>query len=207
MNVSDLLASTSLPGTELPQRGIFLGRAGALLPLPEASTLPPVDAALFSATALGSLFRATQAGWTLYLIGNEEAVANGMVAEPAWERFEGELRAFLAAQGIPVKRHYACLEHPQGKGKHRRDSVFLFPNTGALYHAAQEDGIDLGQSWLIAHRTCELAAGWRAGCRTAGIGSCSETAHADLHVEPQVSAASLDEALSLVLSADSYARR
>jgi histidinol phosphatase-like enzyme len=205
MNAPDLLSSTSIPGTEAPRRGLFLGRAGALLSPLSAPPLPHVEPALFSHEALGRLFRATQAGWCLYLVGNEEAVAHGAVADAAWETFETDLLAFLEAQGIPVKRNYACLDHPQGKGKHRRDSVFLFPNTGALYHAAQADGIDLGQSWLIAHRTAELAAGWRAGCHTVGVARNAAGAEQDLHVEPEIRAESLADALSLLLASDAYA--
>jgi histidinol phosphatase-like enzyme len=207
MNVSDLLASSSIPGTELPRRGLFVGRAGFLPAFSKAAALPRVEAALFSAADLSSLFRATQAGWTLYLIGNEEPVAQGTLAEETWRVFEAELLAFLAGQGIPVKRDYACLDHPRGRGKHRRDSVFLFPNTGALYHAAQEDGTELRESWVVARRSSELAAGWRAGCRTAGVGVCAETGPGALHVEPEVAGQSLAETLSRILAADAYARR
>jgi D-glycero-D-manno-heptose 1,7-bisphosphate phosphatase len=207
MNASDLLLSASIPGTDAPKRGLFLGRAGSLLPFVKSPPLPEIAPALFSDAALGSLFRATQAGWIVYLLGNEEAVASGTVSDGEWERFESDLLTFLAAQGVAVRRNYACLEHPRGKGKHRRDSVFLFPNTGALYHAAQADGIDLTHSWLVAHRTCELAAGWRAGCRTLRVGSSSEVVDADLAVEPEISVASLADALSILLSNDAYAHR
>jgi D-glycero-D-manno-heptose 1,7-bisphosphate phosphatase len=206
MNASDLLTSASLPGTEPPRRALFLGRSGSLLPVTKTS-LPKLEPEFFSGPAAGALFRAAQAGWIVYLVGNAEPVAEATVAETAWERFESELLSGLAAHGIPVRHHYACLDHPQGKGKHRRDSVFLFPNTGALYHAAQEDGIDLSQSWVVAHRTCELAAGWRAGCRTARVGRSAEGAEGDLAVEPHIDAASLSQALALILSADKFARR
>jgi histidinol phosphatase-like enzyme len=207
MNASDLLLSLPIPGTDAPKRGLFLGRAGSLLPALDSDPLPEIAPALFSGAALGSLFRAAQAGWILYLLGNEESVANGAIPDAAWERFERELLAFLDAQGIPVRRNYACLEHPRGKGKHRRDSVFLFPNTGALYHACQADGIDLAHSWLVAHRTCELAAGWRAGCHTVRVGTSTETHGEDLDVESEIAVASLADALSILLSSDAYAHR
>ena len=207
MNASDLLSSASIPGTDAPKRGLFLGRAGSLLPYLKSAPLPRIEPALFSDAALGSLFRATQSGWIVYLLGNEEAVANGAVPDAAWERFEADLLAHLAAQGIAIRRSYACLDHPRGKGKHRRDSVFLFPNTGALYHACQADGIDLAHSWLVAHRTCELAAGWRAGCRTVRIGACREVVGEELAVESEIAVESLSEALSILLSTDAYAQR
>jgi histidinol phosphatase-like enzyme len=161
----NLLLPPPLPGTELPPKALFVGRWGALLQRPKKGVCTRFSDAQFSPGALPLLFRAGQSGWKLYLIGNEEAVATGRMAESAWERFEADLLAHLSGQGIGIARHYACLDHVRGKGRRRRDSVFQFPNTGALYHAAQEDGIDLHRSWLVGDDAAELAAGWRAGCR------------------------------------------
>jgi histidinol phosphatase-like enzyme len=207
MHARELFSSPSIPGTETPQRALFVGRNGALLDGARSAAGKPLDRAHFSDAALGLLFRATQARWNVYLIGNEEAVAHGRLPESGWARFEADLLAFLAGQGVSVKRNYACLDHPRGKGKHRRDSVFLFPNTGALYHAAQEDGIELQQSWLVAQRTCELAAGWRAGCRTAAVGVSDAERSDALEVEPDLRARDLVHALSQILGADAHVRR
>jgi D-glycero-D-manno-heptose 1,7-bisphosphate phosphatase len=207
MHARELFSSSSIPGTEAPRRALFVGRNGALLIGAHAAAPERVDRALFSDAALGLLFRATQAGWNLYLIGNEESVAHGRVPEASWQRFEAELMAHLASLGVPVKRNYACLDHPRGKGKHRRDSVFLFPNTGALYHAAQEDGIELAHSWIIAQRTSELAAGWRAGCRTAAVGASDDDRGDELAVEPDLRAGDLLHALSEILGSDVNVRR
>ena len=151
------------------------------------------------------LFRAGQRGWRLYLIGNEESVARGRVSDVAWERYEAALILRLHREGIPIARHYACVDHPRGKGKHQRDSVFRFPNTGALYHAAQEDGIELRESWVVSGATDELAAGWRAGCRTACVGT-RPTKHGDLGVEPDLASTDLAGALAEVLDNDEYSR-
>ena len=207
MHARELFSSPSIPGTETPQRALFVGRNGALFVGAQSPAAKPLDRALFSDSALDLLFRASQAGWNVYLIGNEESVAHGRVPEASWERFEADLMGHLARLGVRVKRNYACLDHPRGKGKHRRDSVFLFPNTGALYHAAQEDGIELAHSWLVAQRTCELAAGWRAGCHTAAIGASDDARADDLHVEADLRASDLGRALSQILSADAHARR
>jgi histidinol phosphatase-like enzyme len=151
------------------------------------------------------LFRAGQRGWSIYLIGNEEAVARGHLADTAWETLEQDLLERLRGQGVSIARHYACLDHPQGKGKHRRDSVFRFPNTGALYHAAQEDGIELRESWVISRATDELAAGWRVGCRTARIASDRGRGEG-LQVECPIVSGDLTSALAEVLGNDEYSR-
>lgn len=197
---------TPLPGTGLPPRALFISRNGTLLE--RSATLPArFDPALFSAEALPLLFRARQAGWSLYLIGNEDAVARGRMSDAVWKRFEQGLLEHLAGQGITIQRNYACLDHPQGKGHHQRDSVFLFPNTGALYHAAQEDGIELSESWVIAGDVDELAAGWRAGMRLAAVAGALQRQSTDIEVETQVRASDLAHGLSEVLAADQLARR
>ena len=170
--------------------------------------LPRLDLQALAPDVLPLLFRAAQRGWQIYLIGNEPGVACGRVSDERWEAFRGELETLLEGQGIPLQRHYACLEDPQGKGKHRKDSVFQFPNTGALYHAAQEDGIELSESWLVSADTDELAAAWRAGVRTlalewpASLGSRSS----ELQVEPARRASRICEGLRELLALDPLAR-
>ena len=100
---------------------------------------------------------------------------------------------------------YEAVRPPRGKGKHQRDSVFRFPNTGALYHAAQEDAIELRESWVVSADTDELAAGWRAGCRTACVGT-KPRKQGDLAVEPDLAAGDLAGALAEVLDGDEYSR-
>ena len=95
-----------------------------------------------------------------------------------------------------------------GKGKHRRDSVFQFPNTGVLYHAAQEDGIELGESWLVSAETDELAAAWRAGVRTLALDWQGQTAArgSDLQVEPTLRGPDLARGLRQLQALDPLAR-
>lgn len=204
--------SGPLPGAGRPVRGLFVSRSSVLLSAESShrSAEPPHGAeralsATFSPGTLRMLFRAGQHGWTLYLIGNEDSVARGRVSDAAWERFEADLMKRLQGEGIPITRHYACVDHPRGKGKHQRDSVFRFPNTGALYHAAQEDGIELRESWVISSDTDELAAGWRAGCRTARVGA-KQDRKCDLAVEPDLAANDLAGTLAEVFGSDEFSR-
>jgi histidinol phosphatase-like enzyme len=193
--------TTPIPGTGAPARGLFVARSGVLFQ-PSSRDNAHFDPERFSEQVLPLLFRATQNGWTLYLVGNEEAVARGKISDTQWESFEIELSAHLKAQCIVVKKCYAALESPEGKGKHRRDSVFRFPNTGVLYHAAQEDGIELGESWMISSDLYELAAGWRAGLRLAAVAFERPSADSELRVEPGLCAATARAALSEILARD-----
>lgn len=197
-----------LPGTEAPRRGIFLDRWGTLLELPARRPCAKFADARFTPRALQALFRARTAGWNLYLIGNEPDVATGKVTDAAWEAFEQAFERHLASQGAPLTRNYTCtddLEH--GQGRHKRDSVYQLPGTGAMYHAMQHDGIVLEHSWVVGDSTLELAAGWRAGCRSAGVRTGLALSDGALGVEPNLMAGDLAGALAEILALTPSLRR
>ncbi len=195
-----------IPGTGLPARGLFVSRWRSLLRPKCLEDLARLEPEAFTPEVLPLLFRASQHGWLVYVVGNEPGVAHGRVGEERWEAFASELEGYLRAQGIAARRHYACLEDPQGKGAHRRDSVFQFPNTGVLYHAAQEDGIELGESWLLSCEANELAAAWRAGVRTMALDVQDRSTSSELQVEATRRQASLAHGLREVLALDPLAR-
>jgi histidinol phosphatase-like enzyme len=196
-----------IPGTGAPTRGLFVSRMGGLLERPSKGPLRSLDQAVFRPRALDILFRASEAGWNIYLIGNEDAVARGRLSDAAWQAFETKLLEHVRAHGVRIKRHYACLEHPAGKGVHKKDSVFLFPNTGALYHAAQEDGIVLRESWLMSDDPLELIAGWRAGAHIAALEISGRLTLGTLEVEAEVEARDLLSAVSGLLAREGSLRR
>lgn len=194
-----------LPGTEAPERALFVKRWGTLLrPQERWCEFAP---ALFAAGAVDALFRACQAGWRVYLIGNEDQVAFGSCSDEEWLAFEAALLAHLASHGVYVTRCYATLDHPAGKGSHRRKSVFLLPDTGLFYHALQHDGVALSESWVIGDATPELAAGERAGCRVARVREPGGASDPELHVDPELRATSLVEVLDSLAHALAHARR
>lgn len=200
-----------LPGTGAPRRGLFVSRFGALLQRgeatrPERRRLPRFDPALFAPGSLDALFRLMQSPWNLYLVGNEDAVAFGNASDEDWATFESCLIAHLQGQGIRPVRNYVSLDHPEGRGKHKRDSVFAFPNTGVFYHAAQQDGVQLNESWLISDDVFELAAGWRSGVRVASVRQTGTPSAGDLVVEPHLARPSLTHLLRELAATDEYAR-
>ncbi|HIG12052.1 MAG: HAD hydrolase-like protein [bacterium] len=190
----------ALPGTTPPRRALFIDRWGTLLELPEKGYEARFEEARFSPGALDLLFRAHQADWSLYLVGNEDAVALGKLADSTWARFERDLIDHMAALGVPLERNYACLDHPEnGRGEHLRDSVFRLPNTGIMYHAKQHDGVRLDKSWVIGDSSLELAAGWRSGCLTAGVRTGQACADGTVAFDPTFIAEDIQEALESIL--------
>jgi mannose-1-phosphate guanylyltransferase/phosphomannomutase len=196
-----------LPGTRPNPRGLFIDRWGTLLELPPSGSPRSVDDLQFRPGALDALFRASQEGWKLYLIGNEEAVAFGELSDAAWAEIEAALLETLEDYGIPLTRNYACLDHPRGRGKHRNDSVYFLPNTGAFYHASHFDGLEIERSWVIGDSTLELAAGWRAGLKLAAVRSGLALSDGRFEVAPQLDRPDLVGVLAELAAAAPLARR
>jgi histidinol phosphatase-like enzyme len=175
-----------LEGTVPAPRALFIDRWGTLLETPPSGFAASPLELRFQDGALDALFRASQAGWVLYLIGNEDAVAFGRLAIEAWHETEKKMLKDLARAGVPIARNYVCLDHPDGAPGRRNDSVYLLPNTGAFYHAMHMDGVDLAKSWVIGDSTLELVAGWRAGCRMAAVRTGLGLSDKAYEVEPEL---------------------
>ncbi len=156
-------------GSPAPVRGLFVDRWGTLLVPPAEGEPSGLQDLRFLPKAVDALFRAQRAGWRIYLVGNEDAVAFGRLPHEEWLRMESALIAGLADQGVDVTRSYACIDHPRGIASRRSDSVFRLPNTGAFYHAKHHDGTWLEGSWMVGDSTLEHAAAWRAGLKRAGV--------------------------------------
>ena len=196
-----------LPGTGQARRALFIDRFGTLLEAPEGKPRSTYKTLCFVQGGLDALFRCVQAGWKIYLIGNESAVAEGHCKDTSWVEFEREMMETLSSAGVDVTRCYACLDDPvNGKGKHLRDSVFLLPNTGAMYHARQHDGIQLDESWVIGDSSLELAAGWRAGCRVASVQTGLGNGDDALETEVVFTGSNLVEVLDEILEMAKAAR-
>lgn len=175
-----------LEGTVPAPRALFVDRWGTLLETPAAGFASTPAELRFHTGALDALFRASQAGWRIYLLGNEEAVAHGKLTLESWQAIEKKLLADLARAGVPVANNYVCLDHPEGVPERRNDSVYFLPNTGAFYHALHVDGVNLAKSWVIGDSTLELVAGWRAGCRMAAVRTGLGLSDRTFEVDPEV---------------------
>lgn len=183
-----------------PPRGVFVDVVGTLLAADADGEdhFPSFGSAEFYPGVLDGLFRVTQAGWNLYLIGNVRSVAFGEQSASDWKEFQEGLHGHLRSQGIKLTRDYTCPTHPEGIEGQNADSVYLLPGTGAMHHAAQADGIALPLSWVIGDQTTELVAGWRAGCRIAGVRTGQGMKGGSYHVDPELITDEASEALKLI---------
>jgi histidinol phosphatase-like enzyme len=192
-----------LPGTTPAPHALFVDRWGTLLELPPKGFARSTAEVRFVAGAQEALHRACRAGWHVYLLGNEEAVWTGKLPDAAWKEIDAFVLESLKRAGVALQRNYVCLDHPQGIRGHDSDTVFLLPNTGAFYHASHQDGVQLGKSWVIGDSTLELVAGWRSGCRMAGVRTGRALADGAFHVEPELVGADLGEVVLTLLERES----
>ncbi len=196
---SKVRAFAPLPGTTPLPRGIFVDRWGTLLETPERGYAEHPDEVRFFPGALPALFRAIRAGWSVYLLGNEDAVARGELELEAWKAVEECILFTLEGAGVVVARQYACLDHPEGIEGRRSDSVYLLPNTGAFYHASHVDGVELEKSWVVGDSTIELVAGWRAGLRLAAVQTGVGLRDRTYMIEPEIVGADLSSVIGMLL--------
>lgn len=188
-----------IPGTEPSPRALFVDRWGTLLERPEAGWCRTFREVTFVEGALDALFRACRNGWRIYLLGNEEQVAFGRQNDSDWNELEAGVLAALRGHGVAVTRNYVSVDHPEGVEGHQMDSVYHLPNTGAFYHAAHVDGVDLGRSWVVGDSTLELVAGWRAGVRQAAVRTGEALSDGRFEVTPELISDSLADVVTQLL--------
>lgn len=116
--------------------------------------------------ALEALHRIDPARMDIFIATNQRGVAEGVLRERDFRRFQEAVVAEFEAAHVPLRKFYACLYHPKGKGRWRKESVFRKPNIGMFKMAEQEFDLNLRRSWLIGHSTCDALAGSRAGVGT-----------------------------------------
>ena len=107
-----------LAGTEAPVRGLFIDRWGTLIDSQDACLGQQSVPWNFVPNAVDAIFRAQQAGWLIYLIGNESGVASGEIEESFWLEQERDLLSRLSGQGVRVTR--AQLGHRRQQRRTRR---------------------------------------------------------------------------------------
>ncbi|QDV07631.1 D-glycero-alpha-D-manno-heptose-1,7-bisphosphate 7-phosphatase [Planctomycetes bacterium Poly30] len=169
-----------------PTRGVFVNVLGTIVAPLENGNFPEIGDAVFYEGVLDGLFKVTQSGWNLYLMGNIDSVAFGRQGVEEWRSFSKGLHDHLRGHGIKLKRDYCCIDHPEGVKGQNNDSVYLLPGTGAMHHAAQADGVNLSVSWVIGDSTVELVAGWRADCRLVAVQTGQGLRDGAFQVEPEL---------------------
>jgi D-glycero-D-manno-heptose 1,7-bisphosphate phosphatase len=148
---------------------VFLDRDGVLLE-DRGLLLAPSDIRLLDGVPQ-ALARLKNAGFRLIVVSNQAAVARGLISESDLHEIHAEMCRRLEWAGAPpLDAIYYCPHHPHADvAAYRIVCDCRKPQPGLLLRAAREHGLDLARSFLVGDRPSDIAAGARAGCRTAWV--------------------------------------
>jgi D-glycero-D-manno-heptose 1,7-bisphosphate phosphatase len=134
--------------------------------------------------ALDSLTRIDPSRMELFVATNQCDVARGILRERDFKRFQEAVCDQFVEHGVPLTKFYACLYHPKGKGRWRKESVFRKPNIGMFKMAEQEFDLNLRRSWMIGENTVDILAGDRAHVGTILVETGSAGQDREFDVQP-----------------------
>lgn len=111
----------------------------------------------------GAVARLSEAGYRIVVVTNQRPVAWGLIDGGDLDAIHERIREAIEAAGGHVDQFRAC-----------RDGFFANcecgkPNPGMLTSAAEELGLDPGQSWMVGDKPSDVEAGRRFGARTAWV--------------------------------------
>jgi histidinol-phosphate phosphatase family protein len=157
-------------------RAVFLDRDGVInKKSPEGGYVTTWKDMHFPAGVAEAIRSLNRAAFLVIVVSNQRCVAKGLLKVRDLESIHEMMRQRLASEGATIDAIYFCpheCEPPCGCRK---------PAPGMLLEAAQDFQIDLASSWMIGDSPTDVAAGRKAGCKTARILSGEEnTACADL---------------------------
>ncbi len=148
--------------------------------------------------ALAALHRIDTTRIDIFIASNQRGVAEGVLRERDFRKFQEKVLEGFSNAGVPLRKFYACLYHPKGKGRWRKESVFRKPNIGMLKMAEQEFDLNLRRSWLIGQATCDILAGSRAGVGTICVDTGSGGKDGEFLVTPNFQEANFAAAIRRV---------
>lgn len=148
------------------------------------------------------------AGIPVICVTNQPDLAKGIMSWEDLQSVTGEIDRQLAGEaGAYLDDLFFCPHHPErgwpGEvAELKVECDCRKPRDGLLQRAAQVHHLDLGNSWLVGDRYCDVAAAQAAGARSVLV----HTGHAGddrsrYSVEPNASAANLADAAKIILKA------
>src|SRR3954463_14237534 len=171
------------------RRAVFLDRDGVLNKAYVRHGKPyspdTIEEMIIAADAAHALERLRRHDFLLIVATNQPDIARGRLTRAQVDAMNGYLRRTLPLDGIEM-----CTHDDADKCDCRK------PMPGLLLQAAQREGIELSQSFMVGDRYRDIEAGRNAGCRTILIGDgYDETFKA----QPDAMVSTLTEAADWIL--------
>jgi D-glycero-D-manno-heptose 1,7-bisphosphate phosphatase len=140
-----------------------------------------------------------RAGFYVVVLTNQRCVAKGLMTVADLEKMHKRMSEFLARAGATVDAIYYC-PHELGQSCSCRK-----PAPGMLLDAARSRSIELPASWIIGDSDIDIEAGKNAGCRTARLLTSNQTADESGHLDADIMASSLLDAVRQILHCEGAA--
>ena len=104
--------------------------------------------------------RLNDAGWTVFVVSNQQGIARGIVSQSDLLAIEREIARRVEAAGGRIAGFYYCPHLASDNCSCRK------PQPGLILKAAREHGVDLSASVVVGDAERDIMAGKSAGCRT-----------------------------------------
>ncbi|MBN3884126.1 MAG: HAD family hydrolase [Nostoc sp. JL34] len=120
----------------------------------------------------------SKAGYKLIVITNQSGVARDYFPESALAGVEARLNEILEKADLSLDGFYYCPHHPNGViSEYAIACECRKPKPGLILRAANEQNIDLANSWFIGDNLSDVEAGHSAGCKTILIAQGNQSQH------------------------------
>lgn len=151
---------------------IFLDRDGTLIrDVPNRREL--VDPEDFYPGVLPTLQQFAQAGFLLFMVTNQGAVARKTITMEDVKRVNQSLTACVSLFGAAISDIAVCPHHPSIAGP----CDCRKPSPHMLITLAKRHAIDLNNSWMVGDNISDVESGISAGCRAALVLTGQGCAH------------------------------
>jgi D-glycero-D-manno-heptose 1,7-bisphosphate phosphatase len=109
-------------------------------------------------------------GWLAIVTTNQAGVARGYFSEEMIQTVHARMTKELESGGAKLDAIYYCAHHPAvGDPRYRVDCDCRKPKPGLIVRAAREFGINLGESWMVGDRYCDVELAKNAGVKSAFV--------------------------------------
>jgi D-glycero-D-manno-heptose 1,7-bisphosphate phosphatase len=178
-------------------RAVFLDRDGVLNEAIVRDGKPyspkSIEEVVIAADAANALRTLHGAGFRLIMATNQPDIARGNIARERVLEINRYICSKLAIDAVEICEHDDADQCDCRK-----------PKPGMLIRAAERDGIELSESFMIGDRWRDIEAGRRANCRTVLIGDGYGEV---VKPKPDVAVDSLSEAVAWIITESNNVRK
>ncbi len=140
-------------------KAIFFDRDGTLIDEPSDDAVSTWEEYI-ERPDLASLKRLADAGYLLFIITNQDAIADGRLTQEFYEATNTRLLMSLQEAGVPIEGIYTC-PHTESNG-----CTCIKPKRGLIDQAIVGRDIDLAESYVVGDRITDVLLGQGVGAKT-----------------------------------------